>query len=144
MLNWPDQLQRMWTNRRWETKKPTRVPFFASWNTWTFNFCNSLKCARGNESMQVNRNINLMYGRKKHPLTSYTAEKHSKRSKFAITDMRQKPVDFFCMTQASALTPAIILLNIGFFAKVSVPLQFIIPWRYIVVCKCVLFKVINQ
>ena len=27
---------------------------------------------------------------KKHPFTSYPAEKHTKRGKFAITDMREK------------------------------------------------------
>ena len=51
-----------------------------------------------------------IYGRRKHPFASYPAEKHPKRSKFAITDMQRKPVDFFCCTvRASALTPAIIL-----------------------------------
>ena len=36
-------------------------------------------------------------GRRKHPFTNYPAELHPIRSKFAITDMRQKPVDlFFC------------------------------------------------
>ena len=32
---------------------------------------------------------------KKYPFTSYPAVKHSKHNRFAITDMRKKPVDFF-------------------------------------------------
>ena len=43
-------------------------------------------------------NINIIYDRKKHLFTSYPTEKHPKRSKFAITTMRQKPVDCFCGT----------------------------------------------
>ena len=66
--------------------------------------------------------------KRKHSFTSYPAEKHPKCSKFAITDMRQKPLHFFCCTiRASALTPEIILLTQVPFAKVSVPVQFIIP-----------------
>ena len=40
---------------------------------------------------------------KKHPFTSYLAAKHPKHSKFAITDMREKPVDFFIVQQESQL-----------------------------------------
>ena len=48
---------------------------------------------------------------KKHPFTSYPAEKPLKPSKFAITDMQKKPVDpFYCTTRASTFAPAIILL----------------------------------
>ena len=36
-----------------------------------------------------------IYSRKKHPFTSYPVAKHLKRSKFVITDMREKPVNFF-------------------------------------------------
>ena len=77
--------------------------------------------------MQANSYINLC--RKKHPFTGYPAAKHSKHSKFAITDIREKPVNFFyCSTRASTLVSAITLLT-------QVPLQkfpflFIIeiPW----------------
>ena len=49
---------------------------------------------------------------KKHPFTSYPAEMHPKRSKFAITDMRQKPVDFFCCTtRASAAKVSVTVYN---------------------------------
>ena len=33
--------------------------------------------------------------KKNHSFTSHPAEKHRKQSKFAITDMGEKPVDFF-------------------------------------------------
>ena len=47
---------------------------------------------------------------KKNPFTSYPAAKHPKHNKFAVTDIREKPVDLFNNTaQASTLTLAIIL-----------------------------------
>ena len=64
---------------------------------------------------------------KKHPFTSYPAEKHPKRSKFAVTDLRQKPVDHFIVQHGRRLTSGNNFANLGSFAKVSVPLQFIIP-----------------
>ena len=55
--------------------------------------------------------ISRIYARKKHPFTSYPAAKHTKHSKFAITDMRRKPVDFsYCTARVSTLVPLIILL----------------------------------
>ena len=69
--------------------------------------------------------------KKNHPFTSHPAEKHPKQSKFAITDIREKPVNFFyCSSRASTLVSAITLLT-------QVPLQkfpflfiFTIPWLY--------------
>ena len=56
--------------------------------------------------MQANIYI---YAKKKHPFSSYPAAKHPRHSKFAITDMRQKPVNFSINTaQASTLALAII------------------------------------
>ena len=53
-----------------------------------------------------------IYARKKHPFTSYPASKHPKHSEFAITDMREEPVDFlYCTRRASTLVPATILLT---------------------------------
>ena len=47
----------------------------------------------------------------------YPAVKHPKYSKFAITDIREKPVNFFyCLTRASTLISTTIL-------KIQVPLQ---------------------
>ena len=52
-----------------------------------------------------------IYARKKHPLTNYLA-KHQKHSKFAVTDIREKPVDSFKdSARASVFAPAIILLT---------------------------------
>ena len=69
-----------------------------------------------------------IYGWKKHPFTSYPAEKHPKRSNFAITDMRQKPVDIFLLYYTSVgFNFRNKFANLGSFATVSVPLHFIIP-----------------
>ena len=54
--------------------------------------------------------------------TIYPAAKHPKHNKLAITDIREKPVDFFNDT-ARASTFA----NFGSVAKVSVPVESIIP-----------------
>ena len=51
-----------------------------------------------------------IYARKKHEFTTYHAAKHQKRNKLAVTNVREKPVNFFNETaRASTLTPAIIL-----------------------------------
>ena len=55
--------------------------------------------------------------RKRHPFTSYPAAKHPKRRKLAITDMREKPVEFFW-------SPAIIVAT-------QVPLQ---KFLFLLVC----------
>ena len=50
-----------------------------------------------------------IYATKKPPFTSYPAAKHPKQSKFAMTDIRAKPVNIFhCTKYASTLVPAII------------------------------------
>ena len=36
-----------------------------------------------------------IYAKKKHPFANYLAAKHPKRSKLAVTNIPQKPVDFF-------------------------------------------------
>ena len=65
--------------------------------------------------------------KKKHPFTSNPAAKRLKHSKFAITDMREKPADLFCCTtRASTLAPTIILLT-RVFANVFIPVKSIIP-----------------
>ena len=46
--------------------------------------------------MQANKNI-YIYGKKKHPFAGYPAVKHPKHSKFAITDIGEKPVNFFLL-----------------------------------------------
>ena len=50
--------------------------------------------------MQANKNI---YARKKHPFTSYSAAKQPKHSKFAITNMREKPAIFFLVQHGRQL-----------------------------------------
>ena len=77
--------------------------------------------------MQVNRNI--IYGRKKHPFTGYPTVKHPKRSKFAITNIREKPVNFFnCSTRAPILVSAITLLTQVSLQKFPFLFISIIPW----------------
>ena len=47
-----------------------------------------------------------------HPFIGYPAVKHPKHSRYAITNMREKPVDFFCCsTRASILVFTITLLT---------------------------------
>ena len=71
----------------------------------------------------------LIYGRKKRPFTGNPAAKHPKHSKLAITDIREKPVNFFCcLTQASTLVSAITLLT-------QVPLQKF-PFLFIIIIPC--------
>ena len=50
-----------------------------------------------------------MVGKSTH-LQVITQQSAQKRNKFTITDMREKPEDFFyCTTRASVFNPAIIL-----------------------------------
>ena len=66
--------------------------------------------------------------RKKHPFASYPTAKHPKHSKFAITDIREKLVNFFyCLTRASTLAPAITLLTQTPLQKF--PLLLIFPYK---------------
>ena len=70
-----------------------------------------------------------VYVIKKHPSSGYPAAKHPKHSKFAITDIREKPVNFFyCSTRASTLVSATILLT-------QVPLQKF-PFLFISIIRC--------
>ena len=79
-------------------KNPKKCRFLQG-GTQSLNSCHSLDYARDNESIiyfnDLCKPIEIyIYARKKHPFTSYPAAKHPKHSKFAITDMREKPVDF--------------------------------------------------
>ena len=79
---------------------------FLQGGSQTLNFCCSLYCARSNGSNIYFNDLSepieiYIYARKKHLFTTYPAAKHHKHSKFAITGMGEKPVDFFyCATQA--------------------------------------------
>ena len=69
---------------------------------------------------KANRN----YARKKHPSSGYPAAKHPKHSKFVITDIREKPVNFFLLFN----TGVDFGLRNNFaksssFAKVSIPVH---------------------
>ena len=84
-------------NAKWKT--PKKVTFWRS-GPQTLNSCHSLKCACNNDSIiYFNGLCNPIelynYARKKRPFSSYSAAKHRKHSKFAITDIREKPMDFF-------------------------------------------------
>ena len=75
------------------------VAFFLKWNT-NINSCRSLDYARGNESIIYFTDLykpieTYIYARKKRPFASYPAAMHPKHSKFAITDIREKPANFF-------------------------------------------------
>ena len=76
--------------------------------------------------MQANRNIHLCL--EKHPFTSYPAAKHPKYSNFDITDMREKPADFFLLYDTGIdFSSHNNFFNLGSFAKVSVPVGSIAP-----------------
>ena len=111
-------------------RSQTRVPCFASRNTLTFNFYRSLHCAHKNESIiylptiYASQQYYKSMAGKKRLFTGYPAAKHPKHSEFAITDIREKPVKFFCCsTRASTLVSAITSL-----AQVPMQFIFIIPW----------------
>ena len=59
--------------------------------------------------MQFNRTLHL--------------SKAPKHDKLAVTEMREKPVDFINVTARASN-----FADLGSFAKVSVPVQSIIPW----------------
>ena len=78
-------------------------------------------------SIQANRNINLW--QEKRPFSGYPAVKHPKHSKFAITGIREKPVNFSCCsTWAPTLVFAITLLT-------QVPVQKF-PFLFISIIPC--------
>ena len=95
----------------------------------TLNFYRSLDYACGSESIIFSSNLCkpieiYTYVKQMRPFTRYLAAKHPKHCKFDITDMRQKPVDFFyCTARASTLSSRNNFANLGFFAKVSVPVK---------------------
>ena len=101
--------------RRRETNKHAHSRAFSKSEPLTLNSCRSLDYARGNESIIHFTDLckpieTYIYARKKHTFTGYPAAKHPKHSKFTITDIREKPVDFFrCMTRASTLALTIFL-----------------------------------
>ena len=69
--------------------------------------------------MQANRNINLWWEKAGH-----SAAKHPKHSKFAITDLREKPVIFFFLFKLGVdYFLRNNFVNSGSFAKVSVPVH---------------------
>ena len=66
---------------------------------------------------------------KKRPFSGYPSIKHPKHSKFAITDIWEKPVNFFCcLTRASTLVSTITLLT-------QVPFQKF-PFLFISIIPC--------
>ena len=67
--------------------------------------------------------------RKKHSFASYSAAKHPRHSKFAITGIREKPVNFFYGSAcASILVFAVIL-------PTQIPLQKF-PFLFIIIIPC--------
>ena len=58
------------------------------------------------------------------------AAKHPKHSKFAITDIQEKPVNIFLLYFSSRNN----FSNLGFLAKVFVPVQSITPWLTVYQC----------
>ena len=100
--------------------------------TQTLNSCHSPDYARDNKLLIFNdlcKPIELyIYARKKHPFASYAAANHAKHSKFTITDIREKPVDFFSLYDTGVdFISRNNFSNLGSFAKVSILVGSIIP-----------------
>ena len=69
-----------------------------------------------------------IYGRKKHPFTSYPAEKHPKMEQICYYRHATKTSGLFLLYDTGVgFNSRDNFANLDFFAKVSVPLQFIIP-----------------
>ena len=119
--------------RRWKMKKLENSDTFFWSGIQTLNSCCSLGYAPGNKSIiffnDLFKPIEIYdYARKKSPFTSYSAAKHPKHSKFAITDMREKPVDlFFSHDTGVDFSSRNNFANSGSFAKVSFPVESLIP-----------------
>ena len=57
-------------------------------------------------------------------ISKLSRSKAPKRSKIAVTDIRQKPVDFYIKTTwASTLSSCNNVQNLGSFAQVSIPVM---------------------
>ena len=68
--------------------------FFFQTEPLTLNSCRSLDYARGNESIIYVTDL----CKEKAPICKLSRSKAPKRSKLAVTDIRQKPADFFIKT----------------------------------------------
>ena len=83
----------------------------------TFTLCCSLGYAHGNKSIIMFNNLCkpieiYIYAEKILSFTCYSTAKHPKHNKLAVTDIREKPVNFFNdNARTSTLDPAIILLT---------------------------------
>ena len=53
-----------------------------------------------------------IYARKKHTFTSYSAAKHPKHSKFAITDIPDQPVNLFIVQQFASVSTISLLTQV--------------------------------
>ena len=104
---------------RWEKKDSEYSDAFEN---EPLNSCRSLGYARSNKSISVFNYLCkpmelYIYVRKKHPFTSYPAAKHLNTTNLrlqtteviCVTDIREKPVDFYDTARASTFAPAIIL-----------------------------------
>ena len=116
-----------------EATKPRDSDAFFLSVTQTFNSCRSLDCGRSNRSIiffnDLRKPIEIyIYARNYHPFTSYLTAKHPKHNKFAITDMRKKPVELFLLCDTGVnFCSRNNFADLGSFAKVFVLVESIIP-----------------
>ena len=133
-IRYPDWLWRTLTKTPTGSKRTRTQSCFFQSETLTLNSSRSLDYERGNESIFHFTDLfkpieTYIYAKKKYPFASYPAAKHTKHSKFAITDIREKPVNFcYCSTRASTLVSAIIL-------PIQVPLEKF-PFLFIITIPC--------
>ena len=88
-------------------KKSEDSDAFPKWNT-NIKLQSQSKYAHGNKPIIYFNNpckaIEIYICAKKNcPFTNYPAAKHPKHSKFAITDMLEKPADFFLVQHGRRL-----------------------------------------
>ena len=111
----PDQLRRTQTKVGDEKRINTKTVMLFSIVKDKHYSCRSLGYACGNKSIIL---FNILckpieiyiYDRKEHPFTGYSAAKYPKHNKLAVTDIREKLVEFYNDTVwASTLALARIL-----------------------------------
>ena len=78
-----------------------------------------------------------MYVSEKFPICMLSRSKAPERSKFSITDIREKPVGFFTAPHGRRFQLPKSVTNLGSLAKFFVPVESIIPWLSFGKCKSI-------
>ena len=129
MRDCPISFRRVRTKEDGENlKKPENSDAFFQRGTQTLNSC----CNLDKSIISFNdlcKPIEIyINARKKHTFTCYPVSKHPKHSKFANTDIREKPVDLLLLYDTGVdFSSRDDFANLGSFAKVSILVETILP-----------------